>query len=172
MSYGNQFKSEPLTTTYTTEQYPVGTTFVQQADEVVAATHTDGTTSLGLKGDRTWIFVKAAAGITIYDCCIVNAADTATVSFEVIQSDATDDVEMDVVGVAQSAIAINSYGWLVCQGECVVNAASGLAAGEEIGTLAGGLVEGSTTAGARIGKCLSARGTPVAGTVRARIRLP
>ena len=176
MAYGNQFKSAELggsafSETYTTEQYPVGTIAVQSADEVAAAEHTDGT-ALGLKGDRVMIFVKAAAEITIYDCCIVNGADSATVSYEVIQSDATDDVEMDVVGVAQTAIASGSYGWLVCYGECVANAASGLAAGEEVGTLAGGLVEGSTTAGARIGKCLSARGTPVAGTSRIRLRLP
>ena len=177
MAYGNQFKSAVLGgasfgDTYTTEQYPLGTIRVQLADEVEAETHTDGTTALGLKGDRTWIFVRAIAAIAAYECCIVSAADTATTSFGVIRSDATDDVEMDVVGIAQDAIAITSYGWIVCHGECVANGASGLGAGEEVGTLAGGLVEGSTTAGARIGKCLSALGTPVASTVRLRLRLP
>ena len=177
MALGNQFKSAELggsgfSATYTTEQYPVGTVAYQSADEVVAAVHTDGTTNLGLKGDRQFIFVQAIAAIAAYECCIVSAADTATASFGVIRSDATDDVEMDVVGIAQNAIAINSYGWIVSHGECVANGASGLAAGEEVGTLAGGLVEGSTTAGARIGKCLSALNTPVTGTVRIRLRLP
>ena len=71
MAYGNQVKTDALSTTYTSEQYPLGTVFVQQADEVTAAQHTDGT-ALGLKGDRTWIFVKAAVALAIYDCAIVN----------------------------------------------------------------------------------------------------
>ena len=172
MSYGNQVKTDALSTTYTTEQYPVGTTFVQQADEVAAATHTDGTTSLGLKGDRTWMFVKAAGAIAVYDCCIVNAADTATVSFEVIQSDTAGDNSLDVVGVAQNAIALNSYGWIVVRGECVVNGAAGITAGLFLDTHSGGQVDGSTAAGTLIGKALTGTGTPVASTVAMRLRLP
>ena len=172
MAYGNQFKSEPLTTTYTTEQYPLGTIFEQQADEVVAATHTDGTTSLGLKGDRTWMFVKAAGALAVYDCCIVNAADTATVSFEVIQSDTAGDNSLDVVGVAQNAIALNSYGWIVVRGECVVNGAASITAGQFLDTHTGGQVDDSTAAGTLIGKALTATGTPVASTVAMRLRLP
>lgn len=177
MALGNQFKTDELggsafSATYTTEQYPLGTVAIQQADEVVAAVHSDGTTSLGLKGDRQWIFVKAAAALTIYDCCIVSAADTATSSFEVIQSDAAGDNNLDVVGVAQNAIGLNEYGWIVYEGEAVVNAAAGVTAGLFIDTHTGGQVDDSTAAGTLIGKALSATGTPVSGTIRARIRLP
>jgi len=172
MAYGNQVKTDALSTTYTQEVYPLGSVFVQQADEVVAAVHTDGTTSLGLQGDRTWIFVQAIAAIAAYECCIVSDP-AATASFGVIRSDATDDRALDVVGIAQTAIPINEYGWIVCAGECVANGAAGLAAGEFLGTLAGGLVEGTVaTTEVAIGKCLSARGTPVANTVRMRLRLP
>jgi len=164
-------KTDSFDTTYTFEAYPVGTTRIQRADEVVAAEHTDGT-ALGLKGDRTMIFVKAHTALTIYDCAIIKAP-AATTSFEVIQSDATDDTHFHVVGVTQTAIAASSYGWIVSRGECVVNAASGLAAGELAGTYAGGLVEGTVaTTEVAIGQVLSARDTPVSGTVRMRLRLP
>lgn len=164
-------KTDAFSTTYTSEAYPVGSIRQESADEVVAAEHTDGT-ALGLKGDRTWIFVKAAAAITIYDCCIVNGADTSAVSFEVIQSDAAGDNPLDVVGVAQSAIALGSYGWLVCQGECVVNGAASITAGLLLDTHTGGNVDDSTVVGTLIGKALSPTNTPLTGTIRARIRLP
>jgi hypothetical protein len=171
MAYGNQVKTDALSTVYTTEQYPLGTVFVQQADEVAAAQHTDGT-ALGLKGDRTWIFVKAAVALAIYDCAIINTADTATASFEVRPSDAAGDNSLDVVGVAQNAIALNNYGWIVCEGECVVNGAAGITAGLFLDTHTGGQVDDSTAAGTLIGKALSATNTPVTGTVRARLRIP
>ena len=157
--------------TYTDEQYPVGTIRTQSADEVEAAEHTDGT-ALGLKGDRTWIFVKATTALVIYDCAIVKTADTATASYEVAPSDAAGDNSLDVVGVAQNAIAENSYGWIVCDCEAVVNAAAGVTAGLFIDTHTGGQVDDSTDAGTLIGKALSPTGTPVSGTIRARIRLP
>jgi hypothetical protein len=171
MAYGNQVKTDSLSTTYSSEQYPLGTVFVQQADEVEAAEHTDGT-ALGLKGDRTWIFVKAAVALAIYDCCIINSADTATASFEVRPSDAAGDNNLDVVGVAQNAIGLNEYGWIVCDGEVVVNGAASIAAGEFLDTHTGGQVDDSTAAGTLIGKALSATNTPVTGTIRARLRLP
>ena len=177
MALGNQFKSAELdgsgfSATYTDEQYPLGTVALQSADEVVASVHTDNTTNLGLKGDRQLIFVKAHALIAAYECCIVKDP-AGTTSYEVIRSDATDDTHFDVVGIALNGIAAGSYGWIVMDGECVANAAAGLAAGELLGTLAGGLVEGTTaTTEVAIGKCLSAIGTPVAGTVRMRLRLP
>ena len=156
---------------YTDEVYPLGTIRTQASDEVEAAEHTDGT-ALGLKGDRTWVFVKATTALAIYDCAIVKAADTATASYEVAPSDAAGDNALDVVGVAQNAIALNSYGWVVCHGEAVVNAAAGVTAGLFIDTHTGGQVDDSTAAGTLIGKALSPTDTPVTGTIRARIRLP
>lgn len=167
---GEDAKS-PFLQTYETEQYPLGTIRVEVADEVEAATHTDGT-ALGLKGDRVWMFVRAKSALTIYDCCIVDTADSATVSFEVIPTDAAGDNALDVVGVAQCAFTDEYYGWVVIAGECVVNAAAGINAGEFIDTHTGGQVDDSTAAGTLIGKALSATDTPVSGTIRARIRLP
>ena len=43
-------KTDALSTTYTSEVYPVGTRYVQKADEVNAA-------SSSHYGDREWIFV-------------------------------------------------------------------------------------------------------------------
>ena len=182
MAQGNEFVSsgsiaadgsftDSFNQTYTDEVYPLGSLRYQSADEVAASTHTDGT-NLGLKGDRTWIFVKATTALTIYDCAIVKAADTATASFEVAPSDAQGDNALDVVGVAQTAIGLNEFGWIVCAGECVVNGAASITAGQFIDTHTGGQVDDSTAAGTLIGKALSDTGTPVAGTIRARIRLP
>tara|TARA_R100000234_G_scaffold31116_2_gene18329 strand:+ start:5572 stop:6120 length:549 start_codon:yes stop_codon:yes gene_type:complete len=182
MALGNNFDtggdivdgqdSQPFwTRTYTDEQYPLGTLRLESADNVADAEHTDGT-ALGLKGDRTWIFVKATTALTIYDCAIVKAADTATASFEVAPSDAAGDNALDVVGVTQTAIAENSFGWIVCDGECVVNGNAGITAGQFLDTHTGGQVDDSTAAGTLIGKALSDTNTPVSGTIRARIRLP
>tara|TARA_R110001583_G_scaffold22134_5_gene83332 strand:+ start:766 stop:1311 length:546 start_codon:yes stop_codon:yes gene_type:complete len=167
----NETAKSSFYATYTTEQYPVGTIRVQPADEVTAAVHTDGT-ALGLKGDRTWIFVKATTALVIYDCAIVKTADTATASYEVAPSDAAGDNPLDVVGAAQNAIALNSYGWVVCNGECVVNGAASITAGLLLDTHTGGQVDDSTVVGTLIGKALSATNTPVTGTIRARLRLP
>jgi len=171
MSYGNQFKSEPLTTTYTTEQYPLGTIFVQQADEVAAATHTDGTTSLGLKGDRTWMFVQAGVAVNIYDACVINAIATPLV---VKPTDADGSANYLFVGVAQGAIALNSYGWIVVRGECVVNGAASITAGQLLDTHGGsaaGQLNDDTTVAQLVGRALTGTGTPVAATVAARVPL-
>lgn len=170
MSYGNQFKSEPLTTTYTTEQYPLGTIFVQQADEVAAATHTDGTTSLGLKGDRTWMFVQAGVAVNIYDACVINAIATPLV---VKPTDADGSANYLFVGIAQGAIALNSYGWIVVRGECVVKGAASITAGQLLDTngSTAGQLDDDTTVAQLVGRALTATGTPVAATVAARVPL-
>ena len=171
MAYGNQVKTDALSTTYTSEQYPLGTIYVQQADEVVAAKHTDNTTSLGLQGDRTWMFVQAGVAVNIYDCCVINAIATPLV---VKPTDANGSLNHLFVGVAQNAIALNSYGWIVIRGEAVVKGAAGITAGlllDTNGGAAAGQCDDDTTVGQLVGRALTATGTPVAATVAARIPL-
>lgn len=179
MALGNQFKTDELggsafAATYTSEQYPLGTVAIQQADEVTAAAHTStlsDTTNpknlLGLKGDRTWVFVKAASTVTQYGCCIINAVGT---SFEVKDVASDDDEVFDLVGVAQNGIATGEYGWIVKTGEVVVLATS-VAAGAFLGTDgstgAEGSVDESTDANDIIGRALTATATLPSGSTLA-----
>ena len=175
MAYGNAFKSAELGgaefgDTYTDEQYPLGTIRVQLADGTVAATHTDGTTSLGLKGDRVWMFVQAGVAVEAYDCVVNNAIATPLV----VKPTAADGAkDYTITGIAQNAIALNSYGWVVIRGECVVKGASGITAGQYLDTNGSsgddGQCDDSTTAETLIGTALTATGTPVASTVAVRV---
>jgi hypothetical protein len=174
MAYGNAFKSAELGgaefgDTYTDEQYPLGTIRVQLADGTVAATHTDGTTSLGLKGDRVWMFVKAGVAVEAYDCVVNNAIATPLVVKPTVGAG---DKDYTIRGIAQNAIALNSYGWVVIRGECVVKGAAGITAGQYLDTNGGaaaGQCDDSTTAETLIGTALTATGTPVASTVAVRV---
>lgn len=175
MAYGNSFKSAELGgaefgDTYTDEQYPLGTIRVQLADGTVAATHTDGTTSLGLKGDRVWMFVKAGVVVEAYDCVVNNAVSTPLV-VKPTAADAAKDYT--ITGIAQNAIALDSYGWVVIRGECVVKGAAGITAGLYLDTNGSsgddGQCDDSTTAETLIGTALTATGTPVASTVAVRV---
>tara|TARA_R110001592_G_scaffold16196_3_gene69190 strand:- start:5 stop:559 length:555 start_codon:yes stop_codon:yes gene_type:complete len=174
MAYGNQVKTDALSTVYDDEVYPLGTTFMQQADEVAAAAHTSSLSDatnpdnlLGLQGDRTWVFVKAGATVTQYGCCVINAAGT---SFVVKDCDADDDEVFDIVGVSQNGIATGKYGWIVKTGEVVVLATS-VAAGAFLttdgSTGANGSVDESTTAGDLIGRALTATATLPSGSTLA-----
>lgn len=157
--------------TYTTEQYPVGTIREQPADEVTSAVHTDGT-ALGLSGDRTWMFVKAGVAVGIYDCCVKNAIATPLVVKPTVGAG---DIDYTVSGVAQNVIAVGSYGWIVIRGECVVNGAAGITAGlylDTNGAATAGQCDDSTTTDTLIATALTATGTPVTGTVAARVWLP
>ena len=89
-------------------------------------------------------------------------------------TDASGSVNHLFVGVAQSAIALNSYGWIVIRGECVVKGAAGITAGLLLDTNGGavaGELDDDTTVAQLVGRALTATGTPVASTVAARIPL-
>jgi hypothetical protein len=180
MAYGNQFTGggnvvdgedakSSFSQTYTTEQYPVGTIRVESADEVAAAEHTDGT-SLGLQGDRTWLFVKAGVAVEAYDCVVNNAIATP-----LVVKPTPDDAAKDytIRGIAQNAIALNSYGWVVIRGQCVVKGADGITAGQYLDTNGSsgddGQCDDSTTVGEIIATALTGTGTPVASTVAAYV---
>lgn len=130
MALGNQFKSAELGGTgtsavYDDARYPLGTTYLEPADEVTAA-------DASLGGDRVWIFVKAGAAIAVNDLCAGAVADRYLAS----PSAATANLNPHMlVGVASHAIAINKYSWIIAQGEAVVKSA-GVSAGNVIVTVA------------------------------------
>jgi len=116
MALGNQFKTDELggsafAATYTTEQYPLGTLAIQQADEVVAANSTH-------EGDRVWVFVKATGALSANKVVarVVGASAWAGTTA------GASSTYQEVLGVADHAIAINSYGWIIRRGCCEVTA--------------------------------------------------
>jgi hypothetical protein len=126
MALGNRVKSDALTTVYDNEVYPVGTYFVQQADEVVGDD--------SLQGDRTWLFVEANSDITANSLC---QRDSSTHSFKAAESASSNDIElMNLIGVAPHAIASGKYGWIVIRGETSVKATAG-AAGNNLTSVTG-----------------------------------
>ena len=81
---GNQFKTDELggltfSATYTTEQYPIGTTALQHPDDLPAATingtvvgnsGVSATTNFALlSGSREWVFVKAIEVVAAGQLC-------------------------------------------------------------------------------------------------------
>ena len=162
-----------FSTTFDFEAYPLGTIREELADEVVAATHTDGTTSLGLEGTRKWVFVQATVALAAYDCVVQNDVTTVNSRFLVRPTTSAGDNSLRVQGVAQNAIAITKYGWIVCAGQAVVKAAA-ITAGQFVDTdggTASGNVDNNTTAGTLIGIALTATNAPVTGMCAMDVRL-
>ena len=188
MAYGNSFQDQELggsaySKVYDDEQYPLGTTRLQPADEVAAEAHTSTLSDtsnpddlLGLKGDREWVFVKAVAEISQYCIAIVNAVGT---SFEGKNPTTSDDEVFDMVGVAQSTIATGKYGWVVKRGEVGV-IGTGVTAGNFLttdGSTTAGTLKPSTTAGDIVGRGLPdtntlPSGSTLSGKIGAYISIP
>lgn len=140
MAYENRFKSSPIsdiTAADTNALYPIGSVYVEPADEVVAANSTH-------EGDRVWVYVKGGAnGITANS---VVARDVGASAF--LGSDgAATSTAMDVLGISAYAIATDSYGWIVRRG-CVEADALSITAGEDIVPAANGEVNDTGGAGA------------------------
>ena len=136
MALGNRVKTDALTTVYDSEVYPLGTYFVQQADEVVGDD--------SLEGDRTWLFIESE-GITAN--ALLRRSSTSS-SFKVADSAASNATELlNLAGVANHAIASGKYGWIVVRGETTVLNAATVAAGNNL----------ISTSGAA-GKCKPATG--------------
>ena len=168
MAFGNRAKTDPITTTYTAEVYPLGTRYVQPADEVVAALHTNGTTALGLQGPRTWVFVRATVALAAYDCVLQNDVTVTKSRYNVRPCAEAGAASLRVMGVAQHAIAITNYGWIVCDGQVVVKGAAGITMGLFLDThTTSGMVDDNTAAGTLIGLSLSITGTLPSGTAAA-----
>ena len=73
MSYGNQFKASPIsdiTTADTSELYPLGSTYLEPADEVAANDSSH-------EGDRLWVYVKAGSGGITTQSVVARATGTS-----------------------------------------------------------------------------------------------
>jgi len=131
MAYGNQVKTDALSTVYTSEAYPLGSVYVESADEVVAnGSGVSATTTFDLlQGERTWIFVKAGVAIQAGDLVAPNAYGTPFVG----KPDAADNtVIQQLLGVADHDIALNSYGWIIARGTCVVGGTGSILLGSKL----------------------------------------
>jgi|8_EtaG_2_1085327.scaffolds.fasta_scaffold06501_3 hypothetical protein len=182
-----------FSSTYTTEQYALGATRMQLADEVEsglsqstpAATSTiltgdeagmgnsgvDRTKNFAkLGGDREWVFVYAAEAIAAGQLCEWDI----TSAYSVEPSDSDDNLTALLAGVADNAIAAGSYGWIIKRGTCVVLAASDVAAGEALASVAspeGQVDDNGTTGGTAVGYALENEGVTLDTYVQAYINL-
>lgn len=147
MARGNQFFSDPLTTTYDSEVYPLGTVRYELAEEVVAGGRLTSGSSVSsavtfslLQGDREWVFVRcnASTAIVAGDLCKISANGTPNV----IDRDAGSETSRWLLrGVADHDIAVNYYGWIIRKGACVVQTKAGVTAGNLLAS------DGDNTAG-------------------------
>jgi hypothetical protein len=157
--------------TYTSEQYPLGTTRIEsdvRAESGVAITVTDATWNK-LTGDREWVFVKAAEEVVAGNLCEWDF----TSAYCVGKSD-TDGLNAGLAaGVADNTIAASSYGWIVKRGTCVVKAGGSVVAGSPLaadGT--DGQVDEGGTKGDTVGVALEADGAVASGHSQAYISIP
>tara|TARA_R100000152_G_scaffold8506_1_gene3414 strand:+ start:859 stop:1422 length:564 start_codon:yes stop_codon:yes gene_type:complete len=186
MALGNRVKTDALNTTYTTEQYALGTKFVESAEEVAAngsGVNTSVTLTaaqkLMLAGERTWVFIKSSGTIAAGDL-VKRTADTD--AYTGVQDDSDEGAKYDMLGVADHAIASGEYGWIICKGACVVQAESGVAAGHLLasdGNNTAGEVDTWTSGAGTSHKCIGialeaedSGSTFGAGYVIARIDIP
>ena len=117
-------KTDAISTTYDFEAYPLGTRYVQPADEVTAANSTH-------YGDREWIFVYNDEESTALAEGDVLFLDSDYAPYHAILSTTTLHVHR-VLGVAGHAIAAGKYGWIVAKGVCEVGAVSTVAQGDRL----------------------------------------
>tara|TARA_R100001086_G_scaffold188176_2_gene106204 strand:+ start:790 stop:1266 length:477 start_codon:yes stop_codon:yes gene_type:complete len=141
-------KTDSFSTTYSNEQYALGSLRTQPADEVTAA-------DASLKGDRVWMFVKASsAGFSANDLL---ERDSTSDPFQAKTSSASAALKrILLVGVADHAIAANQYGWVIVQGACVVKTASVSAGNTLCSKATAGTAEAASTGGAVFGYATSA----------------
>jgi hypothetical protein len=120
-----QVKTEALSDTYTSEVYPVGTRYVQPADEVNAANSTH-------YGDREWVFVyndEASTAFAEGNVIMLDNSDYAP--YHGLLSTATLHVYR-ILGVAGHAIAAGSYGWIIAKGVGEVQCDGSVAQGDRL----------------------------------------
>jgi len=115
---GNSVKTDAITQTYTSEVYPLGTEYVQSADENLAANSTHF-------GPKTWVFVfndEASTAFAEGDSISIDMTSSTTseryAPFHGILSAAGGTSAGLMIGIAGHAIAAGSYGWVVKKGVC------------------------------------------------------
>tara|TARA_R100001015_G_C4589414_1_gene145052 strand:+ start:205 stop:834 length:630 start_codon:yes stop_codon:yes gene_type:complete len=128
-----------FSTVTTTENYSLGTRRIQKADEVksnlttsTASTNTlSGTDEAGmgnsgvdrnenfslLDGDRHWIYIKCA-GVDIKAGDVVERDSGAPFTGRPVDSNTV--LKPKLLGVADNAIPVGSYGWVITKGCAVV----------------------------------------------------
>jgi hypothetical protein len=140
-----QVYTDAFSDTYTFEAYAKGTKRVQRSDEVAAygsglntATVLTAAQKKMLAGERTWVFIEATAAIAAGDLVKRNADTDAYAG----QKDNSDEgPKHDMLGVADHAIGSGAFGWVICEGACVVQAVGAVAAGNLLAS------DGNTTPG-------------------------
>jgi len=153
-----QVKTDSFSDTYSGETYPLGSTRVEPAAEVTAG-------DASLTGDRVWMFVQAdGTGVAANDLLQRGATSS---SYLATTSTASADRELiNLLGVAQHAIAADQYSWVIVKGECVVKTA-GVSAGNNLtssGATAGTAIPatgGATDSFAVFGRAITATATGV-----------
>jgi len=188
MAYGNRFKSGELDRTtggpgtstsevYTQAVYDLGTVYVQPADELAAVTDPFGTVvgNSGvaaatdfplLSGTRTWVFIQATGAIAAGDVVEPAAAGTPFAGQRCATATA---LRGNIIGVADHAIPLGSFGWVICEGACVVRGVvTGL--GDDLQTNATGQLGTSAFTDSRVvGRALAALGAPFAAHTQIRL---
>ena len=119
---------------YTSEQYPIGTTRLESADEVAAANSTH-------EGDRVWVFVKANVELTVNEVVSRVVGTSAFLGTEGVVA----NTYSEVLGVANHTIASGSYGWVIRRGCCEVLADGSATAGVDQMCVASGRVSDMTS---------------------------
>jgi|TARA_R110000850_G_scaffold122122_1_gene240097 hypothetical protein len=117
-------KTDAISTTYTSEVYPVGTRYVQSADEVNAANSTH-------YGDREWIFVYNDDSSAFAEGNVIMLDNSDYAPFHGLLSTATLHVHR-ILGVAAHAVAAGSYGWIIAKGAGEVQCDGGVAQGDRL----------------------------------------
>ena len=143
MAYGNRVKTDSLSTTYSNAAYELGTVYVEGPDEVAA--NGSGVTPVVaaslftlLRGERTWVFIRAVGNIIAGDLVKLNGVAVPYVGAR----DNTDEgTKWLMLGVADHNINNNDYGWIIQKGTCVVQAQAGVAAADLLAS------DGNTAAG-------------------------
>ena len=117
-------KTDAIDTTYTYEAYPVGTRYVQPADEVTAANSTH-------YGDREWIFVYNDDSSAFAEGNVIMLDNSDYAPYHGLLSTATLHVYR-ILGVAGHAIAAGSYGWIIAKGVGEVTCGGSVAQGDRV----------------------------------------
>jgi hypothetical protein len=150
-----------VTDVSTTPQNPLGSKWL-----VTPATAVGSKANMG---DQEWIYVKMTGAAAAVGSVLARAAGTS--AYEVVLAPVTTTHVGRIVGVAQHAIAQDSYGWVLRDGVGQVLAdATGYAADLGLiisGTTAGTVDSTATVTNAVIGTSIVASaGSPALGTAR------
>jgi hypothetical protein len=157
----------------TDERIPLGTRYIQPPSAVKAygsGVSSAVTWSL-LKGERTWMFVKADEALAAGQ--LAEWTDGAPYTSE--PNDTNTLTRHVLAGVADHAIAAGSYSWVIVKGPCVALAGGSVAANGLIdadgGTTEGQVELAAGTDASVIGRSLEADGATLASYAQCYIDL-